>query len=75
MHSIARIVEGFGRELVELIVFLVSDLGLLLSPDRLDRIDAIFTNENGKGNKVGIGLKDLLHTPVSSEFLGVLRAA
>ena len=71
MQAVGRLVEGLAGELIERLVFLLGDLGLVLQPQRLDLVDALAVEEDREADEVAVVLDEVL----DAGLLGVFGAA
>ena len=67
MQAVGGLVVGLGGELVEGLVFVLGDVGLVLQPQRLDLVDPLVFEQDREADEVAVGGDEVLETV----FLGV----
>ena len=70
MQAVGRLIPSLAGKLIEGLVLLVTDLRLVLQPQRLNFIHALAVEQNRESNKVTVGFDQMLHP----RFGRVLRA-
>ncbi len=72
VQAIGRLVPCLACKLIERLVFVLADLGLILEPECLHLVDALAIEQDREADEVAIGLDEVFHAGLGGVFGAIL---